>query len=59
MGDKPPQPQLWEPGTQCYRNSMGEATTTKLFKTGNMEKKCLYVKYKRDIKLYVQQITTM
>lgn len=25
-----------------------------LFKTGNMAKKKVYVKYKRDIKLYVQ-----
>lgn len=34
---------------QCYRNSVEETINYKiLFKTGNMAKKSLYVKYKKD-----------
>lgn len=39
--------QLWEPGTQCYRDLNGRAATIKPLKTGNMEKNVYMLSTKR------------
>lgn len=43
------QPILSDVNQECYRHSIEKTVNYKiLFKTGNMAKKSLYVKYKKD-----------